>query len=245
MVAAALASIAGGVVCVRINALQSALWREDMAAVVKPGLHALLVPKVESATALKEVDVALTRLEAAQDMTVGAIRLLPLIESARGLRAVEDIAEQAGERVQTLILGQIDLAADLQIDLVDEAHQMLYARSRVVVAARAAGLPAPIYGPYMTLKDEGGLVQSTQVIRDLGFGGRVVIYPPHVAAVHAVFARATPEEVAIAGRIVAAYEAARLAGSAAIQVDGQFVDEPVYKRARQKLGLKETTPFDE
>lgn len=245
LVAAALGTIDKGIVCVRINPVQSDRWRTDMATVVKPGLHALLIPKVESGAALAAADAELARLEAGQGLANGTTRLLPLIETARGLRMVEEIAEQATPRVQTLILGQVDLAADLQIDLVDEATQMLYARSRLVVAARAAGLPAPIYGPYMALRDEAGLRQDTQVLRQLGYGGRVVIYPPHVATIHAVFAGTTPAELAAAQRIVAAYEAARQAGSAAIQVDGRFVDEPVYKRARQKLGLEEATSADE
>jgi citrate lyase subunit beta/citryl-CoA lyase len=237
LVAEALPSARGGVICVRVNAVQTDLWRDDITAVVGPTLDALLIPKVESPAALAEVDAEVARHEAERGLPPGAIRLLPQIETARGLRDVEAIAEQAPRRVHTLILGQIDLAADLQIDLTAEATQLLYARSRVVVAARAAGLPPPIYGPYMALQDDEGLRRDTRQIRDLGYAGRVTIYPPHVPAIHATFAGATPEELAAAERVVAAYEAARAAGSAAIQVDGRFVDEPVYQRARQKLRL--------
>jgi citrate lyase subunit beta / citryl-CoA lyase len=238
LVAETLPQMAGGLICVRLNPLQGDLWRADLAAVVGPHLHALLIPKLESPSALAEIDAELTRHETAHDLPIGTIRLLPLIETARGLRDVELIAEQAPRRVYTLILGQIDLATDLQIDLVDEPTQLLYARSRMVVAVRAAGLPAPIYGPYMALNDAEGLRRDTLQLRDLGYGGRIAIYPPHVSAIHEAFASITQEELAAAQRVVAAYEAAQTAGSAAIQVDGRFVDEPVYRRARQKLRWK-------
>jgi citrate lyase subunit beta / citryl-CoA lyase len=235
MVTEALTAAHRGIICVRINPVQSDLWRDDTAAVVGPTLHALLVPKLDSTAALAQVDAELARLETERGLASGTIRILPLIETARGLRDVEVIAEQAPRRVYTLILGQVDLAADLQIDLVDEANQLLYARSRVVVAARAAGMPGPIYGPFMALNDDEGLRRDTLLLRDLGYAGRIAIYPPHVPTIHAAFASTTPEELGAAERVVAAYEAALAAGSAAIQVDGRLVDEPVYKRARQKL----------
>jgi citrate lyase subunit beta/citryl-CoA lyase len=237
MVADALQVERASVVCVRVNAVQSDLWRDDLAVVIAPTLDGLLLPKVESVVALADVDAEIARYEAECGLETGTIRLFPLIETARGLRDAEDIAEQAPARVQTLILGQIDLAADLQIDLVNEPTQMLYARSRVVVAARAAGLSAPIYGPFMALTDDEGLRRDTQMLHELGYGGRIAIYPPQVATIHAVFSSATPEEIAAAERVITAYEAALAEGLAAIQVDGRFVDEPVYQRAQQKLRL--------
>jgi citrate lyase subunit beta/citryl-CoA lyase len=84
----------------------------------------------------------------------------------------------------------------------------------------------------MALSDTEGLRHDTRSLSDLGNGSRVVIYPPQVSVIHQVFGQLGPEKLTATQNVVAMYEAAQAAGSAAIQVDGRFVDEPVYKRAR-------------
>jgi citrate lyase subunit beta/citryl-CoA lyase len=152
---------------------------------------------------------------------------------------VEEVALGALSRVHTLIFGQVDLTADLGIDLTRDGAEILYARSRVVLAARAADLAPPIDGPYLDLQDQEGLVRDAERARQLGFQGKVVVYPPQVAPVNRAFSFVPPEELEQARQIVVAFEAAEAAGSASIQVAGRFVDYPIYRRARHKLRLYE------
>jgi citrate lyase subunit beta/citryl-CoA lyase len=107
----------------------------------------------------------------------------------------------------------------------------------VVVAARAAGLPPPLDGPYLDIPNIAGLEEDCRRSRRLGFQGRVVIYPAHVEPVQRVYSELSEEEAERCRRVVAAFEEAEAAGSASIQVDGRFVDYPLYDRAKQKLRL--------
>jgi citrate lyase subunit beta/citryl-CoA lyase len=242
MVRAALPTYAGPLVMARPNALATGLALDDLDAIVCPALDAALIPKVESADDLRAIDARLAALEAREGIAEGTIRLLPLIETARGVARVEQIARDAPPRVHTLIFGQADFTADLGIDLTRDGTEVLYARSRVVVAARAAGLAAPIDGPFLIdLRDEEGLVADCRRARGLGFQGKIVIYPPHVAPVNQAFSEASPEQLARARKIVEAFEAAEAAGSAALQVDGVFVDYPIYRRAKALLARVEKT----
>ena len=237
-VRAALPTYSDGVVSVRINGLQTGLALADLDAIVCPELDAVLVPKVESPEMLTEIDVVLNRLERRDGIAVGTIRVLPQIETALGIVKVDEIALQAPKRVHTLIFGMADFTAELGVDLTAGGTEILYARSRVVVAARAAGLAQPIDGPYLlSLHDHAGLVEDCRRVRQLGFAGKVVIYPPHVAPVNAAFSALSDEERQRLGEIVAAFEAAEAAGSASLQVNGVFVDYPIYKRALHKLRL--------
>jgi citrate lyase subunit beta/citryl-CoA lyase len=123
------------------------------------------------------------------------------------------------------------------VDLTREATELLYARSRVVVAARAAGMPAPIDGPYLDIHDLEGLVENSLLSRRLGYQGRVVVYPAQVDPAQRAYSELSAEEVERARRVVEAFEEAEAAGLASIQVDGRFIDYPLYHRARHRLQL--------
>ena len=236
LVRAALPGYPNTLVMVRVNGPASGSLAGDLDAVVCPALHAVVVPKVEAPTELREVDEHLALLEELEGLTPGTIRLIPQIETARGIVRVDEIALQAPARVQTLIFGQADFTADLGIDLTPDGDELLYARSRVFVAARAAGLAPPIDGPYLLgLHDEPGLVRDCERARRLGFQGKIVIHPSQVEPVNRVFGAVSSEELAVAREIVTAFEAAEAAGSAAIQVAGRFVDDPIYRQALRKL----------
>src|SRR5215471_4699256 len=197
----ALPRYGGTVVVVRVNAASTGLLEGDVEAVVCPALDCLMLPKVESATTLTEVDELVTGLEREQGLAEGQIRLLPIVETAAGIARCEDIAFAAPGRVLTLIFGLGDFSVDIGVDLTREGTELLYARSRVVVAARAAGMPAPIDGPYPDIHDLDGLVENTLLSRRLGFQGRVVVYPPQVAPVQRAYAELSPEELEHARRV--------------------------------------------
>jgi len=229
----------GALVIVRVNGPHTGRLEADVAAVVREGLGGIMVPKVETPEALIDVDRLVETLERQRGLEEGQLRLLALIETARGLVRCEEIAAAAPDRVYTLIFGLGDFTVDLGIDVTPDATELLYARSRVVIAARAAGLAQPLDGPYLDLQNIDGLVADTVRSRQLGFQGRVVIYPPQVEPVQRTYSQLSEHELELARRVVEGFESAEAQGSASIQVDGRFVDYPIYRRALHKLRLHE------
>lgn len=224
---------------VRVNGHDTGRMEDDLRAVACDALDCVMVPKVERPDTLARADAALSVLERERSLHHCRIRLLALVETARGLVRCEEIAAAAPPRLLTLVFGLGDYSVDIGVDVTPEGDELLYGRSRVVVAARAAGLPPALDGPYLDLTDLEGLEADCRRSRRLGFQGRVVVYPGHVETVQRAYAELSEEEAERCRRVVAAFEAAEVAGSASIQVDGRFVDYPLYHRARHKLRLLE------
>ncbi len=220
---------------VRVNAEDTEFSEGDLKAVVGPWLDGIILPKVESAAQLQSVDKRLQGLEQGQKMEPGGIDLLPIIETAKGLNDISEIAG-CGSRARRLSFGAVDLAKDLGLRLSEDEWELTPHRSAIVLASRAAGLEAPVDTVWLQYRDQQGLRKSAARARDLGFQGKFCIHPDQVAPVNEVF---TPsgEDVAKAEKIVAAFEEAEAAGSASIQVDGFFVDYPVVHQARKTLEL--------
>jgi len=156
-----------------------------------------------------------------------------LIESALGVERAFDLA-RAHARVAGIGLGEADLAADLG---VHAEGGLAYARSRIVVAARAAGLPPPVQSVYTNVRDLDGLRRSSEAGRDLGFFGRSAVHPAQIPVINGVY---TPSEaeMAEARTLVAQLEAAaETATGAFVLADGRFVDRAVVESARRTLAL--------
>jgi citrate lyase subunit beta/citryl-CoA lyase len=230
------------VLMVRVNSADSGLLDQDLDAACHPNVEAILIPKVEDPAALDHAHHRLGELEAARGVAVGQIRLLALVETTAGLVRCEEIARAASPRLLTLVFGLVDFSLDLGIDLSEDPfNQVLYARSRLVVAARAANLAPPVDGPYMRLDDAEGCALQAQRSRGLGFQGQVTVYPPQVEVVQRAYGAFTEEELAHARRVVKEFEHAQADGLAAVRVDEHFVDYPVYHRARRMLKVGEMT----
>lgn len=211
---------------VRVNKPGSAYIEGDVEAVAGPHLAGLRLPKVESAQAVLRI------VELLEAYGCGAV-VQCLIESALGLELAFEIA-CSHQRVASIGIGEADLSADLGVRS-DEG--LLYARSRIVAASRAAGLPNPVQSVYTNVKDADGLRRSTQRGKTLGFVGRSVIHPAQVAIVNEVFTP-TGQEVAGARELLHTLEAAAGDGSGAFALpDGRFVDEAVVRSARSTLAL--------
>ncbi len=220
---------------VRVNAADTDLFAGDLDAVVGPWLDGVMLPKVESPGQLQAADARMAELERRHGMKPGAVDLLPIVETAKGLADVAAIAA-AGTRVRRLSFGAVDLAKDLGMQLTDDEWELTPARFAVALASRAAGLEAPLDTVWVHFRDTDGLVASATRARTLGFQGKMCIHPDQVAPVNAAFTPSA-EEAAKAERIVAAFEKAEAAGSASIVVDGFFVDYPVVDHARRTLAL--------
>lgn len=211
-------------VFVRVNAPSSGMLEADLAAVVSPHLAGIRLPKTESAA---EARTVAERLAAAGDNA----GLLCLLESALGVELAFEIA-CAHPRVRGLSLGEADLAADLGV----RADAGLdYARSRVVIASRAAGLAPPVQSVYTNVGDLAGLRRSTQSGRDRGFLGRSAVHPDQVPIINELFTP-TEEEVREAESIVERLKEVTEHGSGAfLTEDGRFVDPAVVEAARSTL----------
>ena len=211
---------------VRVNVPGSALAEEDIEAVAEPNLAGLRLPKTESAEAVRRVAKRLEDLGCEAGIQC-------LIESALGLELVFEIA-RAHERVVGMSLGEADLATDLG---VRDDVGLLYARSRLVVATRAAGLPGPVQSVYTNVRDEEGLRRSTEEGKNQGFVGRSAIHPNQLSTINEVFTP-TESEVAEAEDLLARLEESAGAGTGALALeDGRFVDEAVVGSARLTLAL--------
>lgn len=222
-----------GLLYVRVNAADTEFCYGDFTAIVRPGLDGIILPKVESAATLQTIDWLLGNLERERGLARGAIDLVPIIETAKGLRDIDAIL-CAGTRVRHCAFGAGDFTLDVNMTWSRAEHELAYARARVVTASRAAGIEAPLDTVWVDLQDEEGLEASTREALALGFQGKMCIHPNQIAVVNRVF---TPSnaEIDFAERVVAAFAQAEKEGSAAIQLDGKFIDYPIVYRARRTL----------
>ena len=207
---------------VRVNGLASELTAADVNALAGAPIAGIRAPKVESTADV----AAFARLADEAGLRVD---LWCLLESARAVELAYEIARSP--RVAAIALGEADLVASLGVR-ADEGLD--YARARCVVAARAAGRPAPMQAVYTTLGDEEGLRRSTEHGRALGFFGRMAIHPAQVGVINDVFTPSA-QEVAAAREAV---DAAASSGADAMP-DGRFVDSAVVEQARLVLALAE------
>ena len=199
---------------VRINALDSSGGVDDLGVLAELNVDAIMVPKADP--------------EGVRLAARSRVPLIPLVETAAGVLAAEEVAREPG--VALLAFGPVDLAAEIRCERTATGHELLFAQSRIVLASAAAGLPAPIDGPCLRVDDVEGLRAEATSARQLGFGGKACIHPLQVESVRRVFTP-SPEDVAWATTVVTAYEAARERGRGVVSMQGQMIDLPVAKRA--------------
>ena len=226
-------------VWVRVNGPATGLLFDDLEAVVRPGLDAILLPKAENAEEVQRTAASIERCEAQRGMKPGSAEIVLLIESALGVHECFNLVK-ASHRVAATCLGSArdgDLQADLGCSWSIEGTELLYARSKVLLDTRAAGGHVhPLDGVFTDLNDETGLIADSRLSARLGYIGRAVIHPKQIAPVRGAYA--VPEaEVAYYRKVVAEFEAAEKAGAAAIAVDGKMVDYAMAQRARRVLDL--------
>ncbi len=225
---AGLLDLGGTPIVVRVNEVGSDDFARDLDAVAPliaaGAVHAIRVPKVATADDVE-------RAAAATSGWPGERRLICQLESARGVHNAFEIAGHPA--VAAVMLGEADLRADLGLPRGTGGDAGLaLARQTVVLASRANGLGAPVASSYTDLSDEIGLRANTELMRELGFGGRSCIHPRQVAVVREVFAP-TAADVAWARSVLGAAGSAAGAGSGAITLeDGSFVDPAVERQAR-------------
>jgi citrate lyase subunit beta / citryl-CoA lyase len=221
---------------VRINGAETDLLWGDVVAAGRAAVAGIVVPKAEDAGLLRRVSGALTALEIASRREPGAIEIVPLLESAIGVRDADELLS-CDDRISSVLFGsgeQGDLVADLGCEWTPDGTGLLYARSQVLLAARAAGIAQPMDAVFMNFRDNDGLRVECELAKRVGYVGKVAIHPGQIPVIHDVFTP-TAEEVAHHRRIVDAFEAAVAEGSASISVDGRMVDYAVARVSRGVL----------
>jgi citrate lyase subunit beta/citryl-CoA lyase len=229
-------------VAVRVNGVTSPWFRDDVTAIVRGAasqIGCIIVPMVEGPDDVLAVATLLAGL-AAEDRAADHVGLEALVETARGVVTVEQIAESS-RRLEALIFGPGDYAASMGLPLTSigsiepsyPGDQWAYPRARIAVAARASGID-PIDGPYADFRDIEGMVESARRARLLGFAGKWVIHPAQVEACTLAFSPSA-EEKAQAERVAAALDAAARAGAGAAAIDGEMVDAASIPAAQRVL----------
>ncbi len=212
---------------VRIN--QGELGLEDLDAVVPEGPEMILIPKVETPGQVEQVQERIDIIQNAQDLTQ-AIWLMPILESAQGVENAIHIAE-ASPSVAALTIGLEDYTADLGVVKTPEGTESLWARSRMLNAARAAGVQA-IDSVYGDVADEEGLLSWGRRSRAMGFQGMGCVHPRQIRVIHQAFAPGA-EELEKALRIVEAFQEAEEKGLGVVSLGSKMIDRPVVLRARK------------
>ena len=204
---------------VRINGAASAWFEQDLQVCsALPGVQAIVLPKAESARQVQQVS-----------STGKAV--LPIVESARGVLALNDIAAAPG--VLRLSFGSLDLMLETGTTPDTSGARILldHIRSQILLCSAAHGLQAPLDGVYPNFSDLDGLSALARQVRDMGFGGMLCIHPKQIPVIQSAFAPGKAEKE-WAQRVV---ETAESTGSLAFQIDGKMVDAPVIERARRIL----------
>lgn len=219
-------------IIVRINPLDTDYIRGDLEAIVplKPDL--IMPTKVSDAEYIHQVDQMMNEIEEKHGIPVGTVGLIPLLETAKGIENAYSIAKSS-KRVKALFLGAEDLSTDLQAIRSKKSDEILYARGRIVLAARAAGVE--VYDtPFTDVNDDEGLLQDATFARSIGFTGKASISPRHVSAINEVFSPSL-EDITYAQEVMEAIEEGKRQGKGAVSLRGKMIDKPIVDRARKVL----------
>jgi len=229
LVAKAIAHPPGGPLrFVRVHAVGHSDIEKDLQAAIRPNLDGLVLPKVENTEDILRVDAMLKERES----EANSVQLVATIESARGLIKGPEIAASC-PRLVGLMFGAEDFALDLGI--LGENGDMLFARSSLVVAAVSERLQA-IDRVYLDIQNLAGLMKDTRQACELGFTGKGLIHPSQIEVVHEVL-RPTADELEHARRVMEAYENSE----GPTVVDGKMVDLPIVEKARRVLKFGKET----
>lgn len=219
-------------IIVRINDLETPYWEEDLEAVMPFAPDVIMPTKVSGALYIQKLAAKMTEIEQRNGLEVGKMKIIPLLETTLGIENAFSIGT-ADPRLAALYLGAEDYTADLRSKRTKDGTEIFYARSRLVNAARAAGVEA-YDTPWTAVDDIDGLREDTLFAKNLGFTGKAVINPRHVDIVNEIFSP-SPEEIEYAKDVFAAIEEGKRLGKGAVSLRGKMIDKPIVERARLVL----------
>ena len=223
-------------IIIRINSIDTDYWKADLDEVIplKPAL--IMPPKTSCAADVLAVDAYISELEDKLGFERNTVKLIPLIETALGVENAFQIAS-ATKRVAALFLGGEDLTADLRCKRTKEGNEINYARTRLVCAARAAGVD--VYDtPFTDVNDDEGIWTDAEYAKSLGFTGKSAISPRHVSVINSVFSP-SQKDIDYAYEVMEAIRMAKEQGRGVISLRGKMIDAPIVARAQQTIAAAE------
>ncbi|MDQ0269694.1 HpcH/HpaI aldolase/citrate lyase family protein [Cytobacillus purgationiresistens] len=218
---------------IRINDSSTIYWKEDIDLAINTDVQGIVLPKAESEQQLKKVCNYIEYNLHLTGRNRTDFEVIPLIESAKGIHFAYEIG-RSHPFVSRMAFGSIDFSHDIGITLSSEGTELIYARSQIVNASRAAGIQSPIDAVFSNINDKDGLMKEAERGKQYGFKAKLAIHPKQLETIHHIF-QPSQKEVMEAKEIVASFEAAEVRGLASIQVNERLVDYPVYKKAKALL----------
>ena len=219
---------------VRINALDTPYWKEDVRVCVAGGCDAIRIPKTETALDVKMVEEAIDAAETEFQVEHGKTLIMAAIESARGVMNALQICE-ASERLFGIALSGGDYTKDLQTHITGTGIELMGARQNMLIAARAAGVQC-FDTVYTNLDDMDGFRQDVENIHLMGFDGKSIINPRQINIVHEIF---TPsqKDIIFAEKVVREIDEKTAQGIGVFTVDGKMIDIAFYDGAKRTIEL--------
>jgi len=215
----------------RVNSLETSFMEDDIRAVVGPHIHGISIGKIGTSQDIDRISEVLGDMESDLGLDHGSIKILPWIETAMGIVNVYSILNSS--RIMGAGFGAEDFTNDMGIERKQDDIEIMYPRTRVAIAARAAGVPA-LDTPFFKFRDSDGLERDSLLSKRLGFKGKFAIHPSQIEPINISFSPSR-EQLEEARRIIDVYEKAERSGRASTSLDGMVIDVPVVRRARALL----------
>ena len=219
---------------VRINGLDSGLWKEDIRCAVAGGADGIRIPKTETAKDVKQVEKAVEEAENEFGVEPGKVLVMAALESAKGVLNALDICN-ASERLFGIALSGGDYTKDLQTRITGTGVELMGARQHMIIAARAAGVQC-FDTVYTDLDDMEGFKKDVETIHLMGFDGKSVINPRQIAPVHEIYTP-TQKEIVFSQKVVKEIEEKKKLGIGVFTVDGKMIDIAFYDGAKRTIEL--------
>jgi citrate lyase subunit beta/citryl-CoA lyase len=209
---------------IRINGMDTALWQEDLDAVVCKQLYMIRVPKAETAEEIRRIDAVLGYIEAIRGIPPGSVKIAANLESPLGFLNAFEIAN-ASARVVNMSGGSgLDYHAQMHSERRPDGMECLWSRSVVLHVSHACGIN-PMSGMYPVIKDIEGLIKDSEWLKSMGFLGRSCVHPTHVEPINRVFSP-SPEKLEWAKRVAAAIKEGREKRYGEVTLDGVLIGPP-------------------
>lgn len=225
---------------VRVNSIDSGFMFDDLNAVVSKSLTGIVVPKVEESRTIHAVEWLLDELERGRGLEPRSIKIMPLIESAKGIANLEETV-RSSRRTICLGFGAGDYSLDVGVEWPQPdgtiSPIVLSAKMKLVEVSAIFGLLAPHDGVFPGVRDMVTLANEAQSAYRLGFGGKHAIHPGQIEVIRESFAPSALQ-ISWAEKVLQAFKESEAHGIAAIELDGKFIDYPVVQRARQVLSAR-------
>lgn len=219
-------------VYVRTNSPESGKIPKDLDSIIQKGIDGIVIPKVNNTKELKKIEKTLSKIE--KKRKIKPIQLIPSIESAEGVVNSYEISS-ISKRVCAVVFGVFDLLNDMGIEYTKQPEGTKYARAKISLDAKAAGV-ASIDAIWQDLKDREGLIEDCKIGKSLGYSGKSLIHPDQIQITHEIFYPTKPE-IEWAEKVCRIYLESSKKGKGATTVEGKMIDEVHYKQAKALLGL--------